>query len=522
MKNIQKEPQPVDLACELDNLMIEIPEGPFIYGISDEEKLTAAEKSAVHPDRLYFHSKKENLSAKKFWIDKYPVTRGQFLRFMKETGYKFSRNGWTIGWSEIVNTADLKDNKKLFCPMIGANYEDAVAYAQWLGKRLPTEIEWEKAARGVDGQLFPWGDKWENMVPAQGDLTLDSTFIVGSRPQLASPYGVCDMKGGVLEWVKTAYPAVSKDGSNTASDSHILAGSSIFHRSICSHMVTSRFSWHESMRMYNTGFRCVSDNPPDSKNPEFCYNPPEINHLKYSKINKDLYLKQPIELLPMDCSTFHIKTPWFPDSIWSVDVPEGKWGPFMGQNPGIWPDETRKELWKTDWTRSESTNSIQYERSQGDQSLKVEVKAEDDLVRCIITPHNLGAIDLSTVCIKTFSPFFSSQEQLTQYRVDEDTLISAAKLPADLQETKQLHWTVGNNLPYGAMVFKSYDASSFIAVIAPKGCSAVGNGVFPCVHFKGEVMLTEKQTEIKILFFIGTEAKLIQRVKTLANQDQDG
>lgn len=81
-----------------------------------------------------------------YWIDKYVVTNAQFRRFVKETGY--SPEGW---WT-------LKDTEgKDRYPAIDVTWRDAAAYAKWAGKRLPLEAEWERAARGTDGRLYPWG-----------------------------------------------------------------------------------------------------------------------------------------------------------------------------------------------------------------------------------------------------------------------------------------------------------------------------------------------------------------------------
>jgi len=158
--------------------MIAIPAGEFIMG-SDRE--------VERPSHT--------VSLPAFEIDQFEVTNEQFARFVKETGYKTTaeKAGDSMSWSAY---AAGKPNN----PVVKVSWDDAVAYCQWMGKRLPTEAEWEKAARGTDGRLYPWGNEWASGKANTKEAGYRGTTITGSFPGGASPYGVMDMAGNVAEW----------------------------------------------------------------------------------------------------------------------------------------------------------------------------------------------------------------------------------------------------------------------------------------------------------------------------------
>jgi serine/threonine-protein kinase len=164
--------------------MVWIPAGPFVVG----------------PER-----RQEQAQSKGFALARHPVTNDQFARFLQETGYtpppghpepERLLSHWTGG--------KVPEGKERH-PVVWVSYLDALAYCDWAGLPLPTEWLWEKAARGPDGRLFPWGD--ESPVPLTGargpslaNVRSRSTCPVGSFPRTRTAYGCEDMVGNVSEW----------------------------------------------------------------------------------------------------------------------------------------------------------------------------------------------------------------------------------------------------------------------------------------------------------------------------------
>ncbi|MDE0483860.1 MAG: SUMF1/EgtB/PvdO family nonheme iron enzyme [Candidatus Poribacteria bacterium] len=197
---IEEFPKDEENTIEIPDGMVFVPAGDFIMG-SDLDKDPMADPLDELPQHKVY------LDA--FFIDKYEVSNADYTKFVEATGHRNS-----IFW----------DNPKFNHPdqpVVGVTWGDAAAYAEWVGKRLPTEAEWEKAARGTDGRIWPWGNEFDPTKcnfddEGKFDGHLDGFAMaapVDSFHPGASPYGALNMVGNVAEWVSdwfdTDYYSVS-------------------------------------------------------------------------------------------------------------------------------------------------------------------------------------------------------------------------------------------------------------------------------------------------------------------------
>jgi len=178
--------------------MVYVPPGGFIMGSSNEDiEMYHQMYIYRHPSRFTNEQPQHTVYLDAFYIDKYEVTNAQYGEFMSATGHSPP-----IFWNnELFNRPDQ--------PVMSVTWEDAKAYADWAGKRLPTEAEWEKASRGTDGRIWTWGDEWDASKLNANDVGTIEGYVytspVGSFPQGVSPYGVHDMAGNVWEWCEDWY-----------------------------------------------------------------------------------------------------------------------------------------------------------------------------------------------------------------------------------------------------------------------------------------------------------------------------
>lgn len=164
-----------------------------------------------------------------FRISKYPVTNDQYAQFVAATGHQPPEH-----WRSNTPPAELFNH-----PVVNVSWHDANAYCAWVSQqrgelvRLPTEAEWEKAARGIDGRVYPWGNEFDTNRCNMGDTGIDTTATVGIFPSGNSPYGVADMAGNVWEWTSSQYqnyPYRPDDGreEQTGNAARTLRGGAFF------------------------------------------------------------------------------------------------------------------------------------------------------------------------------------------------------------------------------------------------------------------------------------------------------
>jgi formylglycine-generating enzyme required for sulfatase activity len=196
------------LSWSLENEMIFIPGGEFLMGSSADEireyKEKFGKRELYSKYRFEDETPKRKVFLKPFYIERHEVTNREYLRFVKATRH-YPPQIWQGG----MYTGGNDD-----FPVLFVSYEDASAYANWAGKRLPTAEEWEKASRGTDGRVFPWGNSFDPYKTATADSDLASilgalcSFNSANRVEIApddvSPYGVHDMGGNVREWTSTS------------------------------------------------------------------------------------------------------------------------------------------------------------------------------------------------------------------------------------------------------------------------------------------------------------------------------
>lgn len=207
---------------------VEIPAGPFISGSDAAEREAAyrLDRAAYGRDITRREKRYENERRREthvtgaFAITRTPITNDQYAVFVRETGWPAPGvaeavwKGYRLGHSYAETRRFAWNNGKPpegrgDDPVVLVSHADAENYASWLSRRtgerwrLPTESEWEKAARGTDGRRFPWGNAFDPLLLDSADAGPDDTMPVGMFPKGASPFGVLDAAGEVFEWTAT-------------------------------------------------------------------------------------------------------------------------------------------------------------------------------------------------------------------------------------------------------------------------------------------------------------------------------
>lgn len=287
------------LDADLVQHMISLPGGAFLMGTDYAEAFPQDGEGPVR-----------SVTLDPFLIDKYPVTNDLFGRFVTETGYQTEaeRFGWSfVFWSHISKARyhelvkDTVANAPWWCkvpraswnapegpgsdirrrgnfPVVHVSWHDAQAFCEWSGQRLPTEAEWEYAARGgLEQKLYPWGDKlrpggWHLCNIWQGDFPREDTGddgFTGTCPVDAFPsngFGLFSMTGNTWEWCADWFSAQhnlavtsNPRGPETGEARVMKGGSFLCHKSYCNrYRVAARSSNTPDSSCAHTGFRCAA------------------------------------------------------------------------------------------------------------------------------------------------------------------------------------------------------------------------------------------------------------------------
>lgn len=234
---------------EKPNKMVEIPAGKFIMGTNS---------------RMPDEGPEQERMLGRYFIDIYEVTNLQYKAFIDATNRRSP---------EYFRNRTFPEGKSDH-PVTFVDWKDANSYCEWAGKRLPTDMEWEKAARGTDGRIFPWGSEFDidrantpqrwKILEKEGDTT-----PVGAFPEGRSPYGVYDMSGNVWEWTASwyeAYPGNTHKTENYGKKYKTLKGGSwwdcSFYQCGISAPLFNRSFFYRSTKNNSFGFRCATETPP--------------------------------------------------------------------------------------------------------------------------------------------------------------------------------------------------------------------------------------------------------------------
>jgi serine/threonine-protein kinase len=221
--------------------MVFIPGGAFLMGRNGGDEYERPE---------------HQVTVAPFFLDKFEVTCEEYQKFVDETGHR-PPPSWTKGrFSEGEGRL----------PVTGVSWDDATAFALWAGKRLPTEEEWEFAARGTNGRLYPWGNQWIENTANVASAGYGKPVEVGSFAGSASPFGIHDMIGNVWEWTGSeihSYPGgkIQEDGLSAADRARLkVIRGGCFLSGPSEASTTYRMGYAARGRDYSqTGFRCAKD-----------------------------------------------------------------------------------------------------------------------------------------------------------------------------------------------------------------------------------------------------------------------
>jgi formylglycine-generating enzyme required for sulfatase activity len=245
-------------AASADEMML-VPAGQFTMGgKAADEVRTCSEVFASECQLAWFVDEEPEhmVALDAFYIDIYEVTNARYQDCEQQGACDPPMSSASNSHPSYYSNPEF-DNY----PVINVDWYQAQAYCKWRAARLPTEAEWEKAARGTDGRMYPWGNKLDETF-ANFHWSVSDTTAVGSYESGKSPYGLYDMAGNVWEWVNSLlepYPYSADDGreSPNGSGPRVMRGGSWGLEGDTSVSVSIRFGYDAARSGMDIGFRCA-------------------------------------------------------------------------------------------------------------------------------------------------------------------------------------------------------------------------------------------------------------------------
>jgi formylglycine-generating enzyme required for sulfatase activity len=486
--------------------MVYIPAGEFLMGTSEQDARRLAAEYGVHPDLLRLESPQRTVELKAFWIDRHPVTYRQFAEFADAAGFFDS--------PEYKGSEFVKGDKPWPLPYfwtdgrIPAGQEDyaivdvpwawAAAYARWAGKRLPTAEEWEKAARGTDGRLYPWGNEWQEtathrraaeafMPPCMAEHRAYS-LPVGCYPEGASPYGVTDLCGNVLEWTATPSTPGLKTGQQ---GNYVVKGASAAFREKVYFRCASVAFNDTSIVRGGKGFRCVKESVgPAPESARLSAVPKRVvPAFPQPKVRAELYGKEPLRIAGGPGP--RMIAPYLPDGHLGLIAPEGM--NYRAANSEQWLPLRKRFATGSVWKAAPDGAGAAYESYFKDPGirLRLTLSSGGDYVDYAICMGNESSaaveVGLNTCMACSHMPYFYDPEDARTFIFTDQGARRLLECPPFKFEGPLYRgWGIAPEgvdtarLPLACTV--SSDGRWTLAVAAAVGTGIARNANYSCLH----------------------------------------
>jgi formylglycine-generating enzyme required for sulfatase activity len=244
-------------------VMVRVPAGEFRMGTNAAEQSDLAKKFQIQLSLFAFEAPDKAIALPEFDIDQTPVTNAEYKKFLdanpdQPVPFLAEAIAQSFNWDKTART--FPANREQY-PVVLVNWQQAMAYCKWTGGRLPTEAEWEKAARGTDGRIYPWGNDFDPSRANTAESRLQDATPVGQFSKGASPYGALDMVGNVWQWTSSLdkpYPYDAQDGREDPNVQGLRitrGGSWLFGAAVSRVATRNRFEATDGS--LSIGFRCA-------------------------------------------------------------------------------------------------------------------------------------------------------------------------------------------------------------------------------------------------------------------------